>query len=144
MKTYTLGFIFDATLENVLLIQKQRPAWQAGKLNGVGGKLEENETLTQCIAREVNEEASLETQPQDWVSVGKMGNAEWEVHVFTTQYHGEKDLARSLTDEEVQWHPAQTLPANIIPNLSWLVPLCLDHLLGKEVKYAQIEYHAPQ
>ncbi|MEM0912381.1 MAG: hypothetical protein AAGJ37_15510 [Pseudomonadota bacterium] len=40
MQNYTLGFIFDQTLEKVLLVLKKRPAWQAGKLNGVGSKAE--------------------------------------------------------------------------------------------------------
>ena len=47
---YTLGFVFDRDLQHVLLIQKQRPAWQAGKFNGIGGKLEAGEhTITFAV-----------------------------------------------------------------------------------------------
>ncbi len=44
MKGYVLGFAFDEDYEWVALIKKNRPQWQAGKLNGVGGKIEPNET----------------------------------------------------------------------------------------------------
>jgi hypothetical protein len=35
-KRYVLGFMFDQH-DNVLLVEKSKPAWQAGKYNGIGG-----------------------------------------------------------------------------------------------------------
>ena len=52
---YVLAFIFDENLEKVLLIQKQRPKWQAGLDNGIGGKIEEKETAINAIKREIFE-----------------------------------------------------------------------------------------
>jgi 8-oxo-dGTP pyrophosphatase MutT (NUDIX family) len=37
---YVVGFFTSPDLAKVVLVRKQRPAWQAGKLNGVGGKIE--------------------------------------------------------------------------------------------------------
>jgi len=37
VKRYVLGFCFGPSLTTVVLIKKNRPAWQAGRLNGVGG-----------------------------------------------------------------------------------------------------------
>jgi len=38
---YTCGFIFHHTNnDNILLIRKERPKWQSGYLNGIGGKIE--------------------------------------------------------------------------------------------------------
>ena len=34
---YVCGFLFSRDRARVLLIRKRRPAWQAGKLNGLGG-----------------------------------------------------------------------------------------------------------
>ena len=45
MKKYTLGFIFTPALDKVLLVHKISPEWQAGKINGVGGKIEEGELI---------------------------------------------------------------------------------------------------
>lgn len=53
---YVCGFLFEATLRGVVLIEKQKPAWQAGKLNGVGGKIEEGETPLAAMQREFEEE----------------------------------------------------------------------------------------
>ena len=34
--SYVLGFYFDAAFKQVVLMKKNRPAWQAGLHNGVG------------------------------------------------------------------------------------------------------------
>ena len=43
MTEYVCGFAFDNTKQYVTLIEKKRPNWQAGYLNGVGGHIEEGE-----------------------------------------------------------------------------------------------------
>lgn len=53
---YVLGFMFDHEEKHVLLIWKNRPKWQAGKLNGIGGKIEAGETPLQAMEREFTEE----------------------------------------------------------------------------------------
>jgi hypothetical protein len=40
---YVAGFLFDSALHNVLLIEKQKPEWQVGMLNAIGGKIEGDE-----------------------------------------------------------------------------------------------------
>lgn len=44
---YTIGFITCG--EKVLLMQKNRPAWQKGKFNGIGGKINKGESPLNCI-----------------------------------------------------------------------------------------------
>lgn len=39
MEKYCLGFLFDDAGTRVVLIRKNKPKWQAGLLNGIGGKL---------------------------------------------------------------------------------------------------------
>jgi hypothetical protein len=62
---YTVGFIFDPRFEIVALMRKNRPAWQAGKLNGIGGKFEavDNNNPRVCMLREAKEEAVWEHKP---------------------------------------------------------------------------------
>ena len=59
MQTYACGFLFSLDRQRVLLIRKRRPAWQAGKLNGLGGKIEPGETPDAAARREVLEETGL-------------------------------------------------------------------------------------
>lgn len=61
-KKYVLGFAFDRNGDNLVLIEKQRPEWQAGKLNGIGGKIEpEDSSPNAAMIREFKEETGVET-----------------------------------------------------------------------------------
>jgi 8-oxo-dGTP diphosphatase len=125
---FTLGFVFDPSIERVLLIKKQRPAWQAGKINGVGGKLEPGEGPVEGMQRETKEESSLCIEQGGWIHVADMRADDWVVHVFTAIYEGNLEDIQSLTDEPVAWFPVDTLPSGMNTNLPWLIPLCKDRL----------------
>lgn len=43
----------------ILLVEKDRPDWQKGRLNLVGGKIEKGETPEQAALRELQEESGL-------------------------------------------------------------------------------------
>jgi len=60
MKEYVLGFAFDIKKPNVVLIEKEKPEWQNGFLNGVGGKIESyDETIFSAMEREFKEETGV-------------------------------------------------------------------------------------
>jgi hypothetical protein len=59
-RRYVVGFMFDFAFERVALIRKRKPIWQAGKLNGIGGKIEANETREEAMRREFIEEAGFD------------------------------------------------------------------------------------
>lgn len=61
VKKYTVILLFNKDGSKVLLIKKDRTAF-AGKLNGVGGKIEDNETPEQGAYREIEEETSLKPE----------------------------------------------------------------------------------
>ena len=140
MKKYTVGFIFNQALDKVLLIQKNRPEWQKGKLNGVGGKIEPNEESADCMVREVFEETGLETQKKDWVAVGAMQGADWVVDVYGLRYGGDTKSAVTKTDEQVEWHPVHPLPAHTISNVPWLVHLSLDKIQNDQFHQCEVHY----
>ena len=54
-KGYVLGFMFSPDMERILLMRKNRPEFQAGKFNGIGGKIEGTETPLQAMIREFEE-----------------------------------------------------------------------------------------
>ena len=63
MTDYVVGFAFNSTqnFNSVVLINKNRPDWQAGKYNGIGGHIEPGETTYEAITREFDEEAGVWT-----------------------------------------------------------------------------------
>jgi 8-oxo-dGTP diphosphatase len=56
---YTVLFAFNSDKSKIALIKKNRPDWQKGFYNGIGGKVEENETFLQAATREFFEEAGI-------------------------------------------------------------------------------------
>src|SRR3990167_7537739 len=55
---YSVGFVFSMDKSRVLLIKKNKPEWQAGLLNGVGGKAEpQDRRARETMRRECMEEA---------------------------------------------------------------------------------------
>lgn len=131
MKKYVLGFLFDPNETFVLLIRKNRPEWQAGWYNGIGGKVEKNETALDAMIREFREETSLEIY--DWKHQLTLKREDvYQVDVFATH----SDLisnAVSVTDEVVSKVDVNNLPENVLHNLRWMIPLCQDQCVAKPI-----------
>ena len=100
-QSYVLGFMFDPAMRNVVLIRKNRPTWQAGLLNGVGGKIEPEEAPLQAMVREFEEETGFRTSKEDWAPTGLVTGESFTVHCFKTT-SPDYDKVRSMTDEQVR------------------------------------------
>lgn len=126
---YVCGFMFDPTGALVVLVRKNRPAWQAGLLNGVGGKIEPQDASVHAAqAREFHEEAGVETQPADWEEFATLVGPDFVVHMLRTFSDDWHRVATQET-EEVKWFPVNALRAGAyatVRNLAFLIPLALD------------------
>ena len=130
MQHYVCGFLISPDRGRVLLIRKNRPAWQAGKLNGVGGKVEPGEAPRAAMAREFREEAGLDLPESAWSHVVMLTgrDGDWAGHFFRA--FGGIDAAQAMTDEPLEIHPVDALPPDTIPNLRWIIPMLLDDLVA--------------
>jgi 8-oxo-dGTP diphosphatase len=79
-RRYVVGFLFDGLCQNVTLIKKTHPEWQKGKLNGVGGKIEPNETSTDAMRREFREEAGVDID--SWEAYAGIQGPDYDVFFF--------------------------------------------------------------
>lgn len=130
-KRYVLGFMFNEDQTQVALILKNRPEWQAGLLNGIGGKIEEGEHPWDAMVREFKEETGYTSGYETWVHrltlifVDDAMGGRAEVYVYLGT--GDITLLRTMEDEKVcvvAWKVVQ--PDGCIHNLEWMVPLLLD------------------
>ncbi len=60
---------------------------------------------------------------------------DWSVDFYRV-FEADFTFLKTTTDEQVLVYPADQLPAEVLPNLRWLIPLALDpEGFGTEVKY---------
>jgi 8-oxo-dGTP diphosphatase len=138
MKKFTVGFLFDEDLKNVLLMHKDRPDWQVGKINGIGGKFDIGEESLDCIVREVKEESDLDTDKDKWVFLGNMYTDMVHLDIYAYVY-GDLSHAKTMTTEKVEAFPVSNLPSNILSNLRWLIPMAVDKLENHEFEPFKIK-----
>ena len=121
---YVVGFAFSRDARRVLLVRKQRPAWQRGRFNGIGGHVEEGELPLEAMRREFFEETDLLTSLRDWCHFAVVLTERSRVFVFAARL--DLDAARTTTDERIAAVDVEKVGrAHIVPNLAWLVPLAL-------------------
>lgn len=146
MREWVVGFLFNDDASEVVLIRKRRPEWQAGKLNGVGGKIEDRDWSARAVpdvtdSEAVHAAAVLEAMIReffeetgvvipDWHHFASLTWEEGVVHFLRAfMPQATVDRCRTTTDESVERHSVHRLGepgdglANVTPNLLWLVPL---------------------
>jgi 8-oxo-dGTP diphosphatase len=132
MQSYVLGFYFFEGRNKLILIRKNRPEWQAGLLNGVGGKVELKDVTTrEAMMREFEEETGIITQNKEWKYVGLLNFPEAEIFVYAGECLGElNEFFTSCTDEVVEEFNVRDLQNrnDVVHNLRSLIPLALDRL----------------
>lgn len=130
MIRYVCGFLFSPNLRLVTLIEKQKPEWQRGKWNGVGGKIEPGEQEAEAMSREFNQEAGVLFPPESWNEIVTLRGDDWEV-TFFYQMHIDLFKVETKEKERVMFHDPRRLPENVIRNLRWLIPLAMDDTVMK-------------
>jgi ADP-ribose pyrophosphatase YjhB (NUDIX family) len=134
MKPATLCFLIK---ENKILLAMKKRGFGAGKWNGVGGKIEENETIKEAAAREMREEINVSTHPDHLKNVGNIkfyfkNKPDWDMHVhifFTKTWEGEP---RESEEMRPQWYKHTEIPYEKmwIDDTFWLPQV----LAGKKIE----------
>lgn len=123
---FVLGFLFSEDGARVAAIIKKRPAWQAGALNGLGGKIEPGEKPLDAMNREFREEAGVYVGL--WTRFAELYGKDFEIIVFRAFSDASLHRVHTAGDESVVVIPiADALAEPRLSNLSWLIPLALDH-----------------
>lgn len=125
---------------HVVVVRKNRPAWQAGRFNFPGGKIERSESPLEAAAREMVEETGIRLEPDQLRPVAHLlREGYFEVFVFASET---PDIvaAKAHTDEDVVLLSISELHSltqgECLENLPWLHDMAFD---GRP-KCARIEY----
>ena len=140
MHHYVVGFLFTQKMignipykKYVLLIRKNRPVWQKGWLNGVGGGINPGETPAAAMDREFTEEAGLAQLP--WSPVAIVSGETFVVHYFMCEVKPELFYqAAAKTDEQLERLCVDDMWfEHIVRDLYIIVPLALNTDIVKPV-----------
>lgn len=140
MIKYVAGFMFDQARSKVALIRKNRPAWQKGLLNGIGGKIDPGETPLMAMIREFREETGYQA-PQPFRHYALIQSPEFTVDFFFTV--GDLDQLKSITDEKIEitsLNEIHVLRKDLVENLPWLISLAIDQWDDNRPSFATVNY----
>lgn len=133
MKICTLLFLFR---NDEILLAKKKRGFGAGHWNGVGGKIEPNETIEQATIRECQEEIGVTPKQLEKVAVHDFifpeDTENIKVHTFITKsWEGEPHETEEMAP---QWFNVSDIPYTQMwdDDIVWL-PLVLQ---GKKLKTA--------
>jgi 8-oxo-dGTP diphosphatase len=125
-RLYVAGFCFDSAYEKIALIQKTKPEWQKGNLNGIGGKIEPEEFPIAAMVREFYEETGVIVPAELWTEFAIVSNDDWIVYFYKACTDQVRDV-KTTTEEEVKLIPVRNVfHYNTIPNLKWLIPMAME------------------
>lgn len=139
---YVLGFVFDNALKRVLLIRKNRPEFMAGKLNGIGGKINPGEKPILAMNRECEEECGL--LGPAWSPFAILQGKDWVVLCFAaTSYYF--DEAKTMESEEVivMDYEEVLLRSDVVDHLQWSIAMAYNHLKTGQPEMATVSCVGP-
>jgi 8-oxo-dGTP diphosphatase len=126
-KMFVCGFLFSSDKKQVALIEKQRPDWQKGYLNGIGGHIEKDEVPMDAMIREFREETGLKFIEWELICSELYDDAiVYYYKGFLSPDYELKYLISKTTDEQPIIVSTENLDnIKIIDNLRWLIPMAL-------------------
>lgn len=123
MKHYVLGFVFNRLMNKVLLVKKKRPEWQAGRWNGIGGKVEADEAPLFSMEREGHEETGHYLNFEHCITFICLDGT---VFVYKSNSGVDGIPFKQVEDEELRVWSLNDLPSNVDSDLRWIIPVCLS------------------
>jgi 8-oxo-dGTP diphosphatase len=133
MINYVVGFLFNDEQDKVVLIHKRHgPKCVITRWNGVGGKVEDDESPLQAIVREFEEETGVVTSIGQWDHFCTLLSGVAVVRFYYMMDSEKLARVRTTTDEEVRIFDIDELP-QVMENLKWMIPYLVDPLIEHDL-----------
>jgi len=138
IRNLVIGFAFNSNYDLVIMIRKNRPQWQKGYLNGIGGKVEPEDyeeaisfplitPFEVAMQREFKEEAGVDTE--GWEMFCKQIGSGYILRCYQIVLSDDDfDKCKSMTDELVVKICVNDIlmdTEEFIHDVMWLIPLAL-------------------
>ncbi|MCB2181003.1 MAG: 8-oxo-dGTP diphosphatase [Desulfobulbaceae bacterium] len=129
----TLGFILSPDRTHTLLVHRnaREEDLHLGKFNGLGGKMRSNESIVDCMRREIREEAGIECLEirlrgtVNWTEFGKNGE-DWLGFIFRIDRFSGTPFSEN-PEGPLDWHPIDSLGnLPMWPGDRYFLPLVFD------------------
>jgi len=127
--------------ENEILLAMKKRGFGVGKWNGVGGKVDKEETIEEAAVREMKEEIGVTANLENLENVGNIkfyfkDNPEWDNHMHIFLIREWEREPRESEEMKPQWYKHQEIPYGEMwaDDIHWM-PLVLA---GKKI---EAEFH---
>lgn len=135
---YVAGLMFSPNGRAVALIRKERPDWMKGKLNAIGGKIEEGESPYEAMVREFKEETGLLVD-SGWTRFLVLRT----IHDTVIHFFYIKSVlvhrVSTLTDEHVDVYSVKSATRHIcVSNVPWIMRMALSFGEGERCRYFEV------
>jgi 8-oxo-dGTP diphosphatase len=137
--TYTLAFI--RRNDDILLINRNKKPWK-GAWNGVGGKIQNDESPLECIIREIREETNIIVHPNQiidkgiltWTHFDANGNG---LHLFMVEVDEDLEYLTPRKTEEgiLDWKSIAWINDYENEGIAKNIPYFLPKLLNSHHRY---------
>jgi ADP-ribose pyrophosphatase YjhB (NUDIX family) len=136
-QNYVVGFLLDPTLSKVVLIRKNKPAFQCDLLNGVGGKIEPGEASKDAMDREFFEEAGI--KGLDWRHFLTLHTPSESLLYFFFAI-GNVHKVKSITPEEVKVYDINEIMnrCDTMPNIRWCIQMARSIMFGEHARFFDV------
>lgn len=125
----------DLPRSPLVLVQKLKPAWQAGRLNLPGGKIEFGERPTQAAQRELREETGLSAELHSIHECGRIIGDDWRVYVMRCPCRTFQPSRKTDEPVLVQRYDQALRDPRLIPNLKIIIPLIRSGVTGWTLRH---------
>ncbi|RPJ50529.1 MAG: NUDIX domain-containing protein [Methanobacteriota archaeon] len=154
MIKYVVGFAFSEDKKQVIMIQKEHPDWQKGKLNGVGGKADQQveetertrahiETPYEAMVREFEEETGVKFE--HWECYAICEDRRKDITMYCYRIFTDRIIeCKTMSDEVIKvCSPPAVItlgPPHTLSNIPFLLAMAMD----RNIHDAQITVNLDQ
>jgi 8-oxo-dGTP diphosphatase len=134
VQNYVVGFIYNKDKTHVALLRKDRPKWQAGLLNGIGGKIDGNESAMEAMVRECKEETTQSISDKEWTYFAQFGGDWGTVFCFSAVFDDLSLLVCEESENIEVINISNLQNEKTAPNIDFLVLMSLtDNIIEAKI-----------